>query len=183
MNITASIDPHNINPFPWWDHRSPFYIGDVPNPPYVVGDFPYTPHYPGNYRPTTGDSTTQYIHVEPNTIFPDWERTHTDNKLTFYDLSGKNITPKEKSVTTKDALGIALVVKGNEFMIIASVHVGTADTINAVQHFIGLRHPMPDAIEVELGEILYGDNPQKSCTWKVGDSLFNFYRTTLIMEQ
>jgi len=145
MNITSSIDPRDINPYPWWDHRSPFYVGDILNPPY-----------------------------EPSTT--------GGKNITYYDLSGKNVTPKEKSVITKDALAIALVTEGNEFLMLASVPVGTAETINAVKHFFGLRYPMPDNVEAELEDVLYNDATDKVVTWKVGDSLFAFTRTTLIME-
>ena len=124
-----------------------------------------------------------YIHVEPNTHFPDWEMTHTDNKISWYDMDGNNITPKEKSVITKDALAIRLVTEGNEFLVMDSVPVVIADSINAVKHFFGLRYPMPDNVEAELEDVLYGDAPDKFATWKVGDSLFIFTHTKLVTEE
>lgn len=84
---------------------------------------------------------------------------------------------------TKDVLAIHLVVDGNEFLILASIPLGVATSVNAVKHFIGLRHPMPDEVEAQLEDVLYGDTPDKTATWKAGDRIFVFNRTTLVTEE
>lgn len=172
-------------PTPWWHPNHPLHVGDAPNPPIQVGDFPYAPDYPGNFRPSTGNSTTQYIHIEPDfaTPDPDYELTWTDNETTWYDLSGKKVAPKEKSVITKDALAISRVTEGNEFLIIASTLVGVADTVNAVKHFIGLWHLMSDEVETKLEDVLYGNDPNATATWQIRDTLLVFQRTTLVVEE
>ena len=84
---------------------------------------------------------------------------------------------------TKDALAVHLVTEGNEFLIIHSVLMAVADTVNAVKHFVGLRYPMSDEVESELEDVLYGEDSEKIVTWMVGGILLKFHRTTIVTER